>query len=68
MPARARLNRAPMPLSVTPSKAIVPEDTPCWPVTARSSDDLPTPLRPSTQVILPISALIDTPRRAWAAP
>jgi hypothetical protein len=35
---------------------------------ARSSDDLPTPLRPRMQVILPDSALAETPRSACAAP
>ena len=34
----------------------------------RSSEVLPTPLRPSTQVTWPASAVTDTSRRAWAAP
>ena len=47
---------------------IVPALVACWPVTARRSELLPTPLRPRTQVILPISAVSETPRRACAAP
>src|SRR3954451_9517998 len=39
-----------------------------WPTMARSRLVLPTPLRPSTQVTLPGSAAIDTPRSACAAP
>jgi len=38
------------------------------PTMARSSEVLPTPLRPSTQVTLPGSAVSETPRSACAAP
>ena len=51
-----------------PSKVIEPEAIGYWPTMARSSVVLPTPLRPSTQVTLPGSAEIETPRSAWAAP
>ena len=47
---------------------IEPEAIGCWPTMARSSDDLPTPLRPSTQVTRPIAALSETERKACAAP
>ena len=51
-----------------PSHEIVPALTGCWPMIARSRLVLPTPLRPSTQVTLPGSALSETPRSACAAP
>ena len=35
---------------------------------ARSSEDLPTPLRPSTVITRPISAFSETERKACAAP
>jgi hypothetical protein len=51
-----------------PSKLIVPRLTGCWPTSARNRLVLPTPLRPSTQVTLPASAVSETERSAWAAP
>ncbi len=51
-----------------PSKLIEPDAIGYWPTMARSSEVLPTPLRPSTHVTLPGSAEIETPRSAWAAP
>ena len=51
-----------------PSKMIEPALTGCWPTMARSRLVLPTPLRPSTQVTLPGSALSEMPRSACAAP
>jgi hypothetical protein len=38
------------------------------PKIARKRLVLPTPLRPSTQVTLPASAVTDTSRSAWLAP
>ena len=51
-----------------PSRAIEPPDIGYCPTIARSSEVLPTPLRPSTQVTLPGSADSETPRSACAAP
>ncbi len=51
-----------------PSNTIAPEEIGYWPTMARNSEVLPTPLRPSTQVTLPGSAEIETPRSACAAP
>ena len=51
-----------------PSSAIEPPAIGYWPTIARSSEVLPTPLRPSTQVTLPGSADSETPRSACAAP
>jgi hypothetical protein len=51
-----------------PSQTIEPRLTARWPTSARSRLVLPTPLRPSTQVTLPGSALSEMPRSAWAAP
>ncbi len=51
-----------------PSNTIAPDEIGYCPTMARSSDVLPTPLRPSTQVTLPGSAAIETPRKACAAP
>lgn len=52
-----------MPFISLPSKLILPRESGCRPVTARSGDDVPTPFRPRTQVILALSALIEMPRR-----
>src|ERR1700742_4100232 len=51
-----------------PSKVIEPEAIGYCPTMARSRLVLPTPLRPSTHITLPGSALIETPRSACAAP
>ena len=51
-----------------PSNSIEPDAIGYWPTIARSSEVLPTPLRPSTQVTLPGSAASETPRSACAAP
>ena len=58
-----RSGRAP-----SPRRLSLPDVSRCWPTIARIRLVLPTPLRPSTQVILPASAVSDTPRSAWAAP
>jgi hypothetical protein len=47
---------------------MLPRRIPCWPATARSSEVLPTPLRPITQATSPIAAAQPTPRSAWLAP
>jgi len=67
MPARARSEAANVVMS-RPSQVMEPDRTRSSPMMARSSDDLPTPLRPSTVVTLPGSACSDTPRRQWLAP
>ena len=46
----------------------LPPLMPCRPEIARSSEVLPTPLRPSTQVTCPGSAVSETSRSACAAP
>ena len=51
-----------------PSMAMVPLLTVCRPMMARSRLDLPTPLRPSTQVMEPGFTSSETPRSACAAP
>jgi len=51
-----------------PSKTIDPPDIGYCPTIARNRLVLPTPLRPNTQVTLPGSAEIETPRSACAAP
>ena len=51
-----------------PSHSIRPADGLTWPTTARSVLVLPTPLRPSTQVISPTTAVSDTRQSAWLAP
>ncbi|MFK4663961.1 hypothetical protein ABIF76_004815 [Bradyrhizobium ottawaense] len=51
-----------------PSSTIAPDEIGYCPTMARKSEVLPTPLRPSTQVTLPGSAEIETPRSACAAP
>ena len=51
-----------------PSKVIEPEAIGYWPTMARSSEVLPTPLRPKTHITLPGSAFSETPRSACAAP
>ena len=67
MPWRARSTVGSRVMSL-PSKVIEPALTACWPTMARSRLVLPTPLRPSTQVTLPASALSEMPRSACAAP
>ena len=52
----------------SPLKRMAPFETGWRPTMARIRLVLPTPLRPSTQVTLPGSAVSDTPRSAWAAP
>ena len=52
----------------SPSRVIEPPAIGYCPTIARSSEVLPTPLRPSTQVTLPGSADSETPRSACAAP
>jgi hypothetical protein len=51
-----------------PSQRIDPDVIGCAPTMARSSEVLPTPLRPSRQVTAPISAVSETCRSAIAAP
>src|SRR4051794_32615615 len=51
-----------------PSHTILPPRIGWWPTMARSSEGLPTPLRPSTQVTRPVRAVSDTERSACAAP
>jgi hypothetical protein len=45
-----------------------PRDGFFCPTMARISEVLPTPFRPMTQVILPVSAVSETERSACAAP
>ncbi len=66
-PRRARSAVRKVVMSLSPS-VMVPALTGCWPTMALSRLVLPTPLRPSTQVTLPGSALSEMPRSAWAAP
>lgn len=63
MPDRARLY-AELRSSAFPSKATVPDVSLLWPTINLIRLVLPTPLRPSTQVILPASAVRETPRSA----
>ena len=67
MPDRAR-SYAALRSSAFPSKATLPDVSLCWPTIDLIKLVLPTPLRPSTQVILPAPAFSDTPRSACAAP
>jgi hypothetical protein len=67
MPRRAR-SYGFSPVMSLPSSMIEPPAIGYWPTMARSSEVLPTPLRPSTQVTLPGSAESETPRSACAAP
>jgi hypothetical protein len=56
MPARAPARAGAVRTDVPPSNVMVPPANRLLPVMARSSEVLPTPLRPMTQVTLPISA------------
>jgi hypothetical protein len=53
---------------VSAPKVIAPAEMSLMPVIARSVDDLPTPLRPSTAVMRPGRHSMEMPLRAWAAP
>ena len=56
----ARADGSAAALMSSPFQRIAPEAIMCWPTMARSSEDFPTPLRPSTQRIRPVSAFSDT--------
>ena len=51
-----------------PSQVMRPARIGCSPMMARIRLVLPTPLRPSTQVTVPVSATTLTRRRMWLAP
>jgi hypothetical protein len=67
MPARAR-RWAASPSIAWPSHSMRPLWTDASPRIARSSEVLPTPLRPSTQVTRPGAASSPTPLSVWLAP
>ncbi len=67
MPRLARSKGA-SAVTSSPFQRMRPRDALFWPTMARMSEVLPTPLRPMTQAIFPVSAVSETERRAWAAP
>ena len=66
-PARARSAAVRRVISA-PSHSTLPRRSGTWPTSPRMRLVLPTPLRPSTQVTSPLSAVSDTPFSAWLAP
>ena len=56
------------PVERLPLEGNLPDVSLAWPTIDLIKLVLPTPLRPSTQVILPAPAFSDTPRSACAAP